>query len=265
MLGNSIDNKVNHYGYIYCTTNNINGMKYIGQHRSNPATDNAYIGSGRKISEAIKQFGKKNFTKEILYYAENQEELDELERKTINEHNAVESDQYYNIAPGGFTHAQSEETRKKISESLKGIKKSEETRKKMSESKKRENLSEETIRLISESSRGRKLSDESKEKIRQARLGKHLSDEHKKHVGDALRGFKHSDISRKHMSEAQKGHPKYDGSGRALKKIMCVETGEVFESLHDADRKTGIDFRNLSAHLKGKVKSLKGLHFVLLN
>lgn len=71
----------------------------------------------------------------------------------------------------------STEDRKRISESLKGIKRSDETRKKMSEVKKRENLSAETRRKRSESQRGRIRSPETIEKLCLARRKRVISDE----------------------------------------------------------------------------------------
>ena len=57
------------YGFVYMTTNNINGMKYIGMHKSDDMNDN-YLGSGVALHKAIKQYGKENFTRIILDTAE---------------------------------------------------------------------------------------------------------------------------------------------------------------------------------------------------
>ena len=47
------------YGYIYLTTNLINGKKYIGQHRSKEF-DKSYFGSGVVLLKALeKQNGRK--------------------------------------------------------------------------------------------------------------------------------------------------------------------------------------------------------------
>ena len=54
-----------HYKFylIYKTTNNINGMWYIGQHQTDNIHDD-YTGSGIALREDIKKFGKNNFIKE---------------------------------------------------------------------------------------------------------------------------------------------------------------------------------------------------------
>ena len=44
------------YGYIYVTTNLINGRKYIGQH-AKPEFDESYYGSGTALKPAIKKYG----------------------------------------------------------------------------------------------------------------------------------------------------------------------------------------------------------------
>ncbi len=59
----------------------------------------------------------------------------------------------------------SDETKRKISESHKGMKYSEETKRKISESRKSISYSEETCRKISESLKGKPRSDETKRKI----------------------------------------------------------------------------------------------------
>lgn len=48
------------YGYVYKTTNLINGRIYIGQHKSN-GLDEQYIGSGKILGIALKKYGRRNF------------------------------------------------------------------------------------------------------------------------------------------------------------------------------------------------------------
>jgi len=137
------------YGFIYITTNNIDGMKYIGQKMFRKDWK-SYIGSGIRLINAIKKYGKENFIREIIAIANSKEELNNLEIEYINIHNAVNSEDYYNIVGGGGVQTGfhfSEESKKKISKastgrnigkksSMYGKKHTEETKKKMSESKK---------------------------------------------------------------------------------------------------------------------------------
>lgn len=87
-------------GYIYKTTNKINGKIYIGQkHKS--ILDENYFGSGILIKRALNKYGKENFYVEVLEYCETQEELDKSELKWINLLNSRDRKIGYNIAYGG--------------------------------------------------------------------------------------------------------------------------------------------------------------------
>lgn len=83
---------------VYCTTNLINGKKYIGRDLNN---NPKYLGSGKLFRAAVKKYGKENFEKEILCYAKSNKDLNELEKYYINYYNADKSDLFYNIALGG--------------------------------------------------------------------------------------------------------------------------------------------------------------------
>lgn len=45
------------------------------------------------------------------------------------------------------------------------------------------------------------------------------------------------------------------------KKIMCLETKEIYESIHSAERATGVCFANISACCRKKIKSAGDLHW----
>ena len=53
------------YGYVYKTTNLINGMIYIGQHKGE-VFDTESFGSGLLIREAFSKYGIDNFKCEVL-------------------------------------------------------------------------------------------------------------------------------------------------------------------------------------------------------
>lgn len=94
------------YGYIYKTTNLINGKKYIGQHRTNlDCLDPNYLGSGKLILEAIQKYGKENFLVEIIKWCEDDEDLNSSEIEIISLLDAVNSNDYYSIAHGGLGHS----------------------------------------------------------------------------------------------------------------------------------------------------------------
>lgn len=90
------------YGFIYITTNNINNKKYIGQRKiQNNSEDKTYLGSGTILKNAIKKYGRDNFTREIIAFAHTKDELDNLEEYYISLYNATTSEDYYNIHAGG--------------------------------------------------------------------------------------------------------------------------------------------------------------------
>lgn len=90
------------YGFIYITTNNINGKRYIGQRKYDKQGKwKEYLGSGINITRAIKKYGSENFSKEIIEECKSKKELNEKEIFWIEFYNAVESNEFYNIARGG--------------------------------------------------------------------------------------------------------------------------------------------------------------------
>ena len=61
-------------GYVYMTTNTLNGKYYIGSHAgSNPN----YMGSGTALKRAFAKYGIEYFTKEVLYYCDDFKEHEE--------------------------------------------------------------------------------------------------------------------------------------------------------------------------------------------
>ena len=90
------------YGFIYITTNLINGKKYIGQKRyDNRGKWKTYLGSGTLLKRAIKKYKKENFSREIIDEAKDQDELNDKEIFWIRYYNADSSDDFYNICSGG--------------------------------------------------------------------------------------------------------------------------------------------------------------------
>ena len=86
-------------GYIYKTTNKIDGSVYIGQHKT-PYFDEEYLGSGRILLQKIKEFGKENFEVKVLEWAEDLIDLNEKEEKWIRRYRLL-TPHMYNVAKGG--------------------------------------------------------------------------------------------------------------------------------------------------------------------
>jgi len=115
-------------GYVYQIKNIINNRKYIGvSMKCDEKSVKNYYGSGLAIKNAIKKYGKENFKKEILKEFESECEAREYEKTLIEEVDAVNSFEYYNLSGGGYGGAAkgrviTEETKRKISKANKGHK-----------------------------------------------------------------------------------------------------------------------------------------------
>ena len=149
--------------YIYKITNKLNGNIYIGLKTTSVEESLEYYGSGKLIQIAIKKYGKKNFTKEIL--ERNITDFDilcEREKHYIALYDSKNNG--YNMTDGGLGslgYTQTEEHRANMSKSLSKPRKplSEETKKKLSEAAKKRKgrpVSEETRRKLSEALKGNK-------------------------------------------------------------------------------------------------------------
>ena len=202
------------FGYIYETTNNINGKKYIGKHKS-LRFDNNYLGSGNNLRKAINKYGKENFSVRILEEIDtNQEDLDTKEVFWIEFYNAVKSKEYYNISYGKETEGwnidtkgsnngfynkhHSEEAKAKISRANKGKNKG----KSIISPMKGKHHSEETKAKISKANKG-KCYNKGKDN---PMYGKHHSEEIKAKISRANKGRK---FSEEHIRKLSKSHKKY--------------------------------------------------------
>lgn len=70
-------------GYIYCTTNKINGKKYIGRHEASEFEPEKYIGSGTLLIRAINKYGRENFSCELIEECETVQSLADREKYWI--------------------------------------------------------------------------------------------------------------------------------------------------------------------------------------
>lgn len=115
------------FGYIYITTNTINGKIYIGKHEKS-FYEPKYFGSGILLNRAIKKYGKENFENHIIEWCENKEKLNHQEKYWIRKYNSLDRNYGYNIASGGdsgnliqgYTSYELKRFKKKMSEVTKG-------------------------------------------------------------------------------------------------------------------------------------------------
>lgn len=85
---------------VYKITNLLNGMIYIGAHKTLDLYD-SYMGSGKDIGIAIRTFGIENFKKEILFVFDNARDMYDKEAEIVDA-KFVKENHTYNLVPGGF-------------------------------------------------------------------------------------------------------------------------------------------------------------------
>ena len=93
----------NYIMYVYKTTNLKTGLIYIGQHiqQKKKKYHKKYLGSGKLLKENIKEYGKENFSNEIIEYCNSMKELNEGEIFWIKEYDSTNPEIGYNISAGG--------------------------------------------------------------------------------------------------------------------------------------------------------------------
>lgn len=149
------------YNYVYKITNNINGKIYIGKHSTDNLDDN-YMGSGVVLHQAYQKYGLEHFKKEVIQFYNGGDELNQGEIFWIARFNSTDPNIGYNRTFGGDGGGLLEETKRKISETLKG----------RVAWNKGKHHSEEQKRKISQANKGRVFSEEHKQKISESMKGK---------------------------------------------------------------------------------------------
>lgn len=147
------------------------------------------MGSGRVIKQAIKKYGRENFSKQILCFCDTAEDALFVEEFLVTPY-MISRDDCYNVNIGGKGGSikgrkLSNESKKRISDSLKGNQYakgkhhsfSEEHKHKIGEANRKRVISVETRQKISEANRGHKFF-----------LGKHHSEEAKQKMSEHMKG-----------------------------------------------------------------------------
>lgn len=97
--------------------------------------------------------------------------------------------------------------------------------------------------------------------------------------GDGSNGVPCSEEKKQKISKANKGH-KFNEETKLLmsklklgkkpincKKVLCIETGIIYDSMHTAEKETGAKYKNISKVCKGEYgrKTAGGYHWKIVN
>lgn len=223
--------------YVYEITNNINGKKYIGKRSCHcKIEDDKYMGSGKYLWNSINHHGIENFSKEIIYVGNCEEEVYDWEEYLIEKYDLISDNNFYNLKSGGkgfrSRDLQGEKNHNYGGENLKGEKNpfygkkhSEETKLKISLKNKGKAgpvFSLEQRREMSKRVSGsnnpmygkigelnpfynKQHSEESRLKIKKALTGKKLTEKHRKNISNGVKKRFENPEERKKISNAVKG------------------------------------------------------------
>ena len=222
---------------IYCYTS-PSGKYYIGttcQRLERRARGGKFYKECRLFYEAILKYGWENFTVDILDTSASQKEAFLLEQFYISQYHSNDSAFGYNLASGG----------------TKGCKQH-----------------SSTVELNSLHHKGKRhpISDETKKKISKAHIGKpgpHFTEAQRKKFSEQRKGIRFSPEHRKHISECKKG-VYVRGNNPKARKVVCVETGVVFDCLADAGEWAKCSSHNISSVCTGHLKTSGGYHWKYL-
>lgn len=217
---------------VYCHTNKINGKRYIGITSRKPERrwrNGEGYSHNQHFYASIQKYGWHNFAHEILYSDLKKEDAWEIEKRLIAEYDTTNEQKGYNIGTGGEHGAD-------------GSKRTAEQNSRKSQQMKSIMNDPAIASKISKARQGIKFSDEHIENLRISHIGKSPSN----------KGVP--------MSEQQKAVLR-ERKANKMKKVYCVETDTVYDSIAEAARAIGVRVGNIHGVCEGKRKQTGGYHF----
>lgn len=230
--------------FIYKTTNRVNGKTYIGLH-STDNLDDGYLGSGVAFKSALKKYGKENFKREILQLYNSLDELIKAEEEIVTEEWVAGRDNY-NLKTGGLSGGKlSNESKEKISKTLKKKYETGELKpntnkpyditdkhkEKISKSlKKRYELVEHHLKNTEPWNKGKTGVQEAWNKGKEL---PNISDEHKEKISKTLKerykNVKHNRVGVEPWNKGKKGLQEAWNKGNKMEVIECPHCGKIVD------------------------------------
>ena len=245
------------YGFVYITTNHVNGKQYIGQRKYDKQGKwKEYLGSGIILSRAIEKYGLENFSKEIIEECKTKKILNDREIYWINYYNAVESDNFYNIASGGdggntiagYTDDQRNLLSTKLSDMRKGI-----INIGKNNGNSRRVICINTMKVFDTINEASIYYNVDKDAIQQC-----CSDANKRKTAGEINGermiWEYYDENKNYEFIPFKRDYKY-------KQILCLDNNIIYNSVHEASKNTGCSIVGIRHCCTGYLKTTKGMHF----
>lgn len=233
---------------IYKVTNLVNGKSYIGQTKmklKDRMHAHRYTKRGA-IYEDIQKYGIQNFSISIIDSATSKEDANNKERFWTLFFKTSQKEYGYN---------------REIVKSIVG----------RVSPMKGKSMPESAKVKISEAHKGKKsiyygkhLSEETKNKISASLKGRYIGEKNpmfgkpgpRKGMESPMKGKKHSKESIQKMKESRRGE-----NSKVAKKVVNIDTGEIFISLKEAGNKYGISSSTIWGACNGKQKTAGKFHW----
>jgi len=214
------------------------------------------------FKRSIDKYGWDSFKHYVLISGISKQIAEETEILFISTLKSNKDDYGFNISNGGFSNGKhSEQTRKKLSKSLKGKPShmkgkhlSQEAKDKISKANSGRIVSQDLREHLSCVMKGREKSEITRKRLSESLSGRKLSESHKQHMREANIGKNIPLEVREKMSNSKKG--KRLGSENHLSKgVICVNTGIHYGSVGEAQRETGVNIASISKCCLKEMKS----------